>query len=75
MRKIRPVKKDEELILVPIEDRVAASLYGDAELQEKILRILAEALDTEIVIHSEGPYETKKGFTGNYMYIKLNLTK
>ena len=67
MRKIPPQRKE----LIPIKDRVHASFYGDADLQEKILNIIATALDTEVVVRVEKPYETKKGLTGNYMYFTL----
>ena len=58
----------------PIKNEVSIQLYGDGELQERLLKIVSTALDTEIRVTNEKDYETKKGASGHYMQVKLKLS-
>ena len=49
-------------------------VYGDIKLQEKLLKIMADAFDTEVAVKAEKDYETKYGRSGHYMNIKLKLS-
>ena len=58
----------------PIIDEVSIQFYGDGELQNRIMSIIADALETELVVTNEKDYETKKGASGHYIQAKLKLS-
>ena len=58
----------------PIKDEVSIQLYGDAEVQERLLKIVSNAFDVELRVTSEKDYETKKGMSGHYIAAKLKLS-
>ena len=50
-------------------------IYGDIELQEKLLQLMADAFQADVAVRNEKPYQTKSGRTGHYMNISLKLNK
>ena len=58
----------------PIKNELSMQVYGDIKLQEKLLKIMADACDTEVAVKAEKDYETKYGRSGHYMNIKLKLS-
>ena len=58
----------------PIKNEVSFQMYGDSKLQARILVAVANALDTEVHVTNEKPYETRAGKAGYYIAAKLKLS-
>ena len=58
----------------PIVDRVTVQMYGDKDLQQRILHAISAALSTEPVVKSDKPYETKRGQAGNYINASIDVS-
>ena len=57
----------------PIKNELSMQVYGDIELQEKLVQLMADTFGTEVLIKAEKPYETRYGRSGYYMNLSLKL--